>query len=396
MPNHWILILNAGSSSLKFALVNAVSGERPFQGLAECLGLEEARINFYEADKKQSLPIADGTMYTAIAMLMDALPDKITPEAIGHRVVHGGEKFKSTALITPEVLKAIDTCSNLAPLHNPANIAGIKAARALFPGLPQVAVFDTAFHANIPAQAYYYGIPAKFYEKYGIRKYGFHGISHHYVAIQAAKHLRKSTKDVQLITAHLGNGCSVSAIKGGHSVDTSMGMTPLAGPMMGTRSGDIDPGIIFWLAEQQKMPLKQISHMLNKESGLLGISSLSNDMRTLEQVANDGNKQAKLAIDIFCYQLAKSIATMSVSLSQIDALVFTGGIGENSSLVRQKVISQLLLMGFACDEKKNNNHGSGSNGHIELTDSKKILVIPTDEEQMIACETYQLIGKTYE
>lgn len=396
MSDNWILVLNAGSSSLKFALVHVDSGHRPFEGLAECLGTEEARLHFKEQGKKRTLSMADGQMKSAISMLMEALPAEVTLKGIGHRVVHGGERFSDAVIINQAVLEEIKACGHLAPLHNPANVAGIEAAQALFPHLPQVAVFDTAFHSHLPERAFQYAIPASLYEKHGVRKYGFHGTSHHYVALRAAEKLDKPFADAQLITAHLGNGCSVSAVRGGHSVDTSMGMTPLAGVVMGTRSGDVDPGLIFWLASQQKMSVDEISHILNKKSGLLGLSSLSNDMRTLEEAAEKGHKGAILAIDIFCYRLAKTIAAMSVSLSHIDALVFTGGIGENSPLVRGKVLAQLTLLGFVCDEEANAEKMGGVEGHIGAKYSQVALVIPTDEEQMIASKTFNLMGGAHE
>ena len=392
MFEQWILVLNAGSSSLKFALVNAENGDRPFEGIAECLGTDEAYLSFKEQGSKRTLPVVGGCMDVAISMLMEALPANIDIKGIGHRVVHGGERFSKAVIIDQDVFTGIEACSSLAPLHNPANIAGIKAAQMLFPHLPQVAVFDTAFHSHLPQRAFRYAVPASLYTEYGVRKYGFHGTSHHYVGLKAAEILEKPFSDIQLITAHLGNGCSVSAIRHGHSIDTSMGMTPLAGVVMGTRSGDVDPGLIFWLANQKNMSTDEISKMLNKESGLLGLSSLSNDMRTLEKAASEGHDGATLAIEVFCFCLAKTIAAMSVSLECIDALVFTGGIGENSPFVRGKVMSQLKQLNFLCDDKKNATNGKNTLGHIEKENSQTALVIPTDEEQMIASQTFRLIG----
>ncbi|CAA0117456.1 Acetate kinase [BD1-7 clade bacterium] len=389
--SQWILVLNAGSSSLKFALVNGKTAEEAFSGLAECLGADDARVTFHSEDGKQTLSISDGAMETAISMMMATLPLDKPPIAIGHRVVHGGERFRQAVLIDDDVLAGIDACSSLAPLHNPANLQGIEAARRLFPALLQVAVFDTAFHSGLPEKAYHYAIPIDLYDKFGVRRYGFHGTSHHYVAMQAADILHQPFNETQVISAHLGNGCSVTAVKGGQSIDTSMGMTPLEGVVMGTRSGDVDPGIIFWLAEQQAMSVEKIGDLLNKKSGLLGLSALSNDMRTLEEASANGHHGAQLAIDVFCYRLAKTISALTVGLDRLDALIFTGGIGENSRLIRQTVTDQLALLNLHSDPDKNANNGDNTKGHIERDGSVPVLVIPTDEEYMIASQTLALI-----
>lgn len=388
-----ILVLNAGSSTLKFAIIDEISGARPFEGIVECLGQDNACLYLKEPGKKRtfSLPDNDKSMRSAMTLLMNILPESLILKGIGHRVVHGGERFREAVIISDEVLEGIKACSSLAPLHNPGNIEGIHATKALFPNLPQVAVFDTAFHSCLPEHVFHYAIPAHFYKKYGVRKYGFHGTSHHYVTLKAAEILNLHVDEIELITAHLGNGCSVCAIRQGHSVDTSMGMTPLAGVMMGTRSGDVDPGLIFWLAQQQQMSVQEISHVLNKESGLLGVSSLSNDMRTLEEAAEKGHQGALLAIDIFCYRVAQSISAMTVGLNDPDALVFTGGIGENSSLVRRKIVAQLKQLNFFCDAIKNMHNGQDHNGYINKYASKTVLVIPTDEELMIARQTGHLV-----
>ncbi|MCY4177049.1 MAG: acetate kinase [Endozoicomonadaceae bacterium] len=386
-----ILVLNAGSSSLKFSVIDETSGTRPFEGIAECLGEENACLHLKEQEKTHTFTLKDNhqPMQSAIALLMKILPESLVLTGVGHRVVHGGERFRKATLINDEVLEEIKACSSLAPLHNPCNIEGIYATKTLFPDLPQAAVFDTSFHSQLPAHAFHYAIPMHFYKKYGVRKYGFHGTSHHYVALKAAQIFNRDLDELELITAHLGNGCSVSAIREGHSIDTSMGMTPLAGVMMGTRSGDVDPGLICWLAQQQNMSIQQIDHMLNKESGLFGVSSLSNDMRTLEDAAQKDHQGARLAIDIFCYRIAQSIAAMSVGLNNPDALIFTGGIGENSPLIRHKIVAQLRQLNFFCDEVKNNR--KNYQGSVNKNDSKSILVIPTDEELMIAKQTCQLI-----
>jgi acetate kinase len=312
---------------------------------------------------------------------------------IGHRVVHGGEKYSQPTLINNQVLNTIEQLSKLAPLHNPANLIGIKAAQHTFKTLPQVAIFDTAFHQTMPEKAYLYGIPYELYQDHSIRRYGFHGTSHFFVAQIAAKTLNKPLSQCNFISAHLGNGCSVTAIKNGKSVDTSLGFTPLEGVMMGTRSGDIDPGVIFYLVEQLGYSIEQVNKLLNKESGLQGVSGISNDCRELEQAMENNDKRANLALSIFCYRIAKSIASFSSAFEQLDGLIFTGGIGENSMFVREQVLKQLSLLNFKIDPQKNEATRLGHSGLISTTESRACWVIPTNEEWVIAEQSQTLINQ---
>ncbi|ROR98712.1 acetate kinase [Sinobacterium caligoides] len=387
--NNWILVLNAGSSSLKFALVDAVSGDSNFDGLAERLGSPQAVIKIKNDGVKTESAISDGSMASAIAKVIEALPEGAKPVAIGHRVVQGGEKFRVPTLIDAAALEEIAACSHLAPLHSAANLAGIEAAQAAFPELPQVAVFDTSFHAQLPEKVFQYAIPQELYREHSIRRYGMHGTSYEFVSQEAARVLGKDVKEAQLLVAHLGNGCSASAIRDGHSVDTTMGMTPLEGLVMGTRSGDVDPGIILWMAQQQGMSGDEISDVLNKKSGLLGLSELTNDCRGIEEAAAEGHKGALLALDVFIFRLARTLAALSASLDHIDGLVFTGGIGENSDLVRRRVVEQLRILGLKVNDQANADRGR-SHPNIAAEGSPAILVINTNEEFMIAKHTLKL------
>jgi len=373
------------------------------EGLAESLNSEQAKLHikqfFHEecaldAPKKISRDTQDHAH--AIELIITELQISFDLDAqlvgIGHRIVHGGDRFKQSVIINKQVINEIENCIPLAPLHNPANLLGISILTTHFPKLDQVAVFDTSFHQTMPAHAYTYAIPYRFYEKEGVRRYGFHGTSHRFVSLQAAKLLNKPLQSINLVTAHLGNGASVAAISNGKSVDTSMGMTPLEGLVMGTRSGDIDPGLFDFLISKKITP-DNISKILNKESGLLGISGISNDMRTLCDKAEQGHERCLLAIDIFCFRLAKYIAAMMVSLNQFDALVFTGGIGENSALVREKTIMQLGIFGFELDLVSNST--KRPDAIISRPDTKTILLIATDEEIMIVNDTLELIPGTY-
>ncbi|WP_237444259.1 acetate kinase [Sinobacterium norvegicum] len=387
--NNWILVLNAGSSSLKFALVDAITGDSGFEGLAERLGNTDAVITIKSNGNKSESKIADGKMASAIAMVMSALPADTVPAAIGHRVVHGGEKFRQSVVIDDSVKAGIKDCAKLAPLHNLANLEGIEAAQQAFPNLPQVAVFDTAFHSQLEPQVYQYAIPQSLYRDHHIRRYGMHGTSHQYVGEQAAIALGQDFNNIQIITAHLGNGCSASAIRNGHSVDTTMGMTPLEGLVMGTRSGDVDPGIILWLAQQQGMDGDQLSDLLNKKSGLLGLSELTNDCRGIEEAAAEGHAGAKLALDVFCFRLARTISALTVGLDRLDALIFTGGIGENSELIRARVTEQLSIFKLAINETANADR-KRSNPNIAQPGTTPVLVINTNEEYMIAKQTLSL------
>ncbi len=395
MNSKLILVINCGSSSLKFALYS-IDHQLLAEGLAESLNSVNAKlhIKLLNTEIKSTLDTKDHqhAIDLLIIELQKTFDLKLELVGIGHRVVHGGESFKQSVIITQEVISEIKNCIPLAPLHNPANLLGINILATLFPKLNQVAVFDTSFHQTMPEHAYTYAIPYKFYKDDGVRRYGFHGTSHRFVTLQASKLLNKQVDTLNLVTAHLGNGASVAAIANGASVDTSMGMTPLEGLVMGTRSGDIDPGLFDYLISKGLSP-EDISRTLNKESGLLGISGISNDMRTLCEQAAQGHKLSQLAIDIFCFRLAKYIAAMMVSLTHIDALVFTGGIGENSPLVREKTTDHLLILGFTLD--KDLNSLNCSNKVINDADSKNIIVIPTDEELMIVNDTLELIPGTF-
>lgn len=392
-----VLVINCGSSSLKFGLFETPSLSLIYEGLANELGSDKASASITEIDAKQSVEHPCKNHADALGTILGFLSNSLDLSGrlvgVGHRVVHGGELFKSSIVITEQVLQQIKACIPLAPLHNPANIQGIQLSQQAFPEVPQIAVFDTAFHQTMPPEAYIYALPYELYENLGVRRYGFHGSSHRYVARQAERALGIKQEGGNFVTAHLGNGASVCAIKNGVSVDTSMGMTPLEGLVMGTRSGDIDPGIFDYLINQG-YSATEINNLLNKESGLKGISQLSNDMRTLSNEAEGGNTQCALAIEIFCLRLAKYIGAMLVSLRKIDALIFTGGIGENSALIRKTTTEHLLLLGFSIDTVKNQNREFAEHTAINTENSHPILVIRTDEEKMIASDTYALITPT--
>lgn len=390
----WTLVLNSGSSSLKFALLNPATGELRLSGLAERLGAGEASIRLERDGQRETRALNGGSYGEALGEVLkelDALNMRHEVRAVGHRVVHGGESFSAPVQVTPDVLEGVRACVPLAPLHNPANILGIEAAQQAFPGLPHVAVFDTAFHQTMPEVAYRYAVPEEWYKQHGVRRYGFHGTSHQYVAGQAAELLGRPLEELNLVTAHLGNGSSVCAVAGGRSVDTSMGLTPLEGLVMGTRSGDLDPGIPDYLARQAGLSLTEITAALNKKSGLLGLSNLTNDMRELEAAAADGHAGARLALDVFVYRLAKYIAGMAAALGRLDAVVFTGGIGENSALVRAEVLNRLGVLGLKLDSDANGNLPRGKAGVISQAGGPAALVIPTNEELTIARETARLV-----
>ncbi len=394
-----ILVINCGSSSLKFSLIAPADGSEIFSGLAECLLSDSAVITFKNSQNKTSLPLAEPFDHQiAITAVVDYLTNNQlldTIFAVGHRVVHGGEKYSQPIIISEQVKQSIEELAKLAPLHNPANLQGIIAAEKVFAQLPQVAIFDTAFHQTMEKKAFIYGLPYHLYQKESIRKYGFHGTSHFYVSHEAAKLVNKPISECHFISAHLGNGCSVTAIKQGKSVDTSLGFTPLEGVMMGTRSGDIDAGIIFYLVEQLGYTLAQVNTLLNKQSGLLGVSQLSNDCRALEEAAENGDKQAQLALEIFCYRIAKSIASFSVCFETLDGIIFTGGIGENSQRARAMILSQLSLLNFAEDPELNAATRFGKAGIISTQNSRACWVIPTNEEWVIAKQTYQLLKQEH-
>ncbi|CAM3910530.1 MULTISPECIES: acetate kinase [Shewanella] len=397
MSNKLVLVLNCGSSSLKFAIIDALTGDDQISGLAECFGLEDSRIKWKVDGNKFESKLGAFTAHREavefiVKEILGQYPEVAAQiQAIGHRVVHGGEKFTHSVVIDDSVIAGIEDCAALAPLHNPAHLIGIRAAQASFPNLPQVAVFDTAFHQSMPERAYVYALPYKLYREHGIRRYGMHGTSHLFVSREAAKALGKELADTNVICAHLGNGASVTAVKGGKSVDTSMGLTPLEGLVMGTRCGDIDPSIIYHLVDRLGYTLDEVNNLMNKQSGLLGISELTNDCRGIEEGYAEGHKGATLALEIFCYRLAKYIASYTVPLGRLDALVFTGGIGENSDLIREKVLNLLAIFNFEVDAERNKAARFGNQGQITTDNGPVAMVIPTNEEWVIAEDAVSLL-----
>ena len=391
-----VLVLNCGSSSLKFAVVDAQNGDEYLSGLAECLHLPEARIK-WKLDGKHEAQLGDGAAHDeALTFIVETIlaskPELAEQlKAIGHRVVHGGEQFTQSALIDETVLKGIEDAASFAPLHNPAHIVGIKAAQKAFPALQNVAVFDTAFHQTMPEEAYLYALPYKLYKEHGIRRYGAHGTSHLFIAREAAERLGKPANELNIINCHLGNGASVCAIKNGQSVDTSMGLTPLEGLVMGTRCGDIDPAIIFHLHDTLGYSVDDINKMLTKESGLLGLTEVTSDCRFVED--NYGAKEeATRAMDVFCHRLAKYVAGYTASMDgRLDAIVFTGGIGENSAPIREMVLNRLAIFGIEVDGDANLKARFGGEGVITTANSRiPAMVISTNEELVIAEDTARL------
>ena len=397
MSSKLVLVLNCGSSSLKFAVIDAVDGDEKLSGLAECLHLTEARIKWKLDGNKGAADLGAGAaheealdyiVHTILASKPELAENLF---AIGHRVVHGGEKFTRSVVISDEVIQGIADCATLAPLHNPAHLVGIKAAQHAFPGLPNVAVFDTAFHQTMPEHAYLYALPYQMYKQNGIRRYGMHGTSHYYISLQAAEALGKPVSELNIINCHLGNGGSVCAIKNGQSVDTSMGMSPLEGLVMGTRCGDIDPAIIFHLHDALGMSLADINTMLTKESGLLGLTEVTSDCRFVED-NYDSDAAAKRAMDLYCYRLAKYIGSYVAALDgRLDAVVFTGGIGENSAPIREMTLNRLSLLGFKVDAEANLKARFGGQGIITEAGSTVAMVIPTNEEWVIAHDALELV-----
>jgi len=395
-----VLVLNSGSSSVKFALLAPASGERVLAGTAEKVGTPETelRIRRYP-DHVSTEQLPEDNYEAVISRILDCLPRPGSGAAgtgqapligAGHRVVHGGERFTASVLVDDEVIAVIRSSSHLAPLHNPANLAGIEAVRAARPDLPQVAVFDTAFHQTMPPGAYRYAVPEEWYTRYGVRRYGFHGTSYRFVSERAAVLLGRPLSELRLVIAHLGNGCSVAAVRDGVSVDTTMGLTPLEGLVMGTRSGDVDPGVFGYLAERAGLGIDELSEALNTASGLQGLSGVSNDMRTVEAAAAEGHERARLAVTVFVHRLAKAIVAMVVGLERLDALVFTAGIGENSAFVRSQVLARLGFLGLAEDAEANARHGRDTRGRISPHGPVVAMVVPTDEELMIARDTARL------
>lgn len=395
-----VLVINCGSSSLKFQLINSKSEEVIAKGLCERIGIEGSKMTYTPAGGEKvetQTPMKDHTQ--AVEMVLHALTDAKTGvvksldeiEAVGHRIVHGGENFASSTLITDEVMNAIEKCNDLAPLHNPANLIGIRACMELMPDTPMAAVFDTAFHQTMPEEAYLYGIPYHYYEDYKIRRYGFHGTSHSYVSHRAAELLNKNYEDLKIIVCHLGNGASVSAVKNGKCVDTSMGLTPLEGLIMGTRSGDLDPAIIEFLCNKEDKTVKEILNVLNKESGVLGLSGgFSSDFRDLEKAYRAGDAAAARTMKAFAYRVAKYVGAYTAAMNGVDAICFTAGIGENNPLTRTMVASYLGYLGIELDEEANAKRGEDV--LISTPESRtKVLVIPTNEELAIARETVALL-----
>ena len=393
-----VLVINCGSSSLKFQLINSESEAVLAKGLCERIGID-GRLTYQPAGGEKNVSEKAMPTHTeAIQFVIDALTDADTGVvksldeigAVGHRVVHGGEKYAKSVVVTPEVKAAIAECNDLAPLHNPANLIGIEACESLMPGTPQVVVFDTAFHQTMPEKAYMYGLPYEYYEKYKVRRYGFHGTSHSFVSKRVAEIVGKPYNATKTIVCHLGNGASVSAVLNGESVDTSMGLTPLEGLVMGTRSGDIDPAIMEFIAKKENLDIAGIMNVLNKKSGVEGVSGVSSDFRDLEAAAKAGNKRAELAIDVFAYRVAKYVGAYTAAMNGVDNIVFTAGIGENCALVRTKVCSYLGYLGITIDEEANGKRGEEI--VISTPDSKvKVLVVPTNEELAIARETVALV-----
>ena len=395
-----ILVINCGSSSLKFQLINAETEQCIAKGLCERIGIDGSMISYQPAGgekEKTVTPMPDHV--EAIRLVLEALTNPTTGavknlkeiDAVGHRIVHGGEKFTQSAVIDDEVMKAIEDCNELAPLHNPANLIGINACKKLMPGVPMVAVFDTAFHQTMPEEAYLYGIPYDYYKNYKLRRYGFHGTSHSYVSKRAAEFLVQKYEDMKIIVFHLGNGASISAVKNGKCVDTTMGLTPLEGLIMGTRSGDIDPAIMEFIAHKEGKNIDEIMTILNKKSGVLGLSdNLSSDFRDIEDGYFAGDENAVRAMKSFCYKVAKYVGSFTAAMNGVDAIAFTAGVGENGPIIRTLVCEYLGYLGIALDEDA--NHKRGEDIVISTADSKtKVLVIPTNEELAIARETARLV-----
>lgn len=391
---HFILVLNCGSSSIKFALYNwQNSGELIAHGLAERLDDVGANLKVKGALNHQETLVEKASHEQALQAILEVLkPWQNKLLGIGHRVVHGGENFKQSQIINSNELALLEEVSPLAPLHNPVNLLGLKTCKKLMPELPQVAVFDTAFHQSMPENAYLYGVPFDWYEQNQVRRYGFHGTSFRYITQEASHRLKQDESQSNFIIAHLGNGCSACAVKAGKSVDTSMGMTPLEGFVMGTRSGSIDPGIFSYIAKAQNLSLDEINQVLNKQSGLKGVSGISNDMRSLVEESEKGNKNATRAIDLFCYNAARQMAALSTSLERIDAVIFTGGIGENAANIRAQIIENWKILNTAIDPELNLKNGDEI-GRISQLGSTQVMVIATNEELMIAQDTYNLASK---
>lgn len=394
-----VLVINCGSSSLKYQLIDAASEKVLAKGLCERIAVDGRLTHETSGKEKYTMNVSLPDHNAAVQYVLDALLDKEKGaicdlseiDAVGHRIVHGGEKFANSVLINDEVLAAIEQCNDLAPLHNPANLIGIRACKKLMPGVPEVAVFDTAFHQTMPDKAYMYGLPYEFYTDYKIRKYGFHGTSHSFVSKRMAELLGKNIEDTKIIVCHLGNGSSISAVKGGKSVDTTMGLTPLAGLPMGTRSGDIDPAIIEFVADKKGISIAEVNRILNKESGVYGLSGVSSDFRDLNKGIVDGNDRCRIAMEVFCYSVKKFIGAYAAVMGGVDAIAFTAGVGENDPLVRKLATEGLEFLGVCMDDEANKVRGEEI--HISTPESKvQVWVVPTNEELAIARETVILVG----
>ena len=400
-----ILVVNCGSSSLKFKLyelASADAGTMLAEGVVEEIGREKSKFTYktHKSPNKVVLEVVAKDHTQAVAAMKDALlhPEyglftgKIEVDAVGHRVIHGGEKFSASALVTPGVRAAIEECIAIAPLHNPPNLAGISACETIFPGLPQVAVFDTAFHQSMPPHVFLYGLPYEQYDKHHIRKYGFHGTSHEYVALRAAELLKKDFSQLRLITCHMGNGSSITAVKNGKSFDTSMGLTPLEGVLMGTRTGDMDPAVVLYIMDKEKLSPAEMNTLLNSKSGVKGISGISNDMRQITEKAEEGNQRAQLALDMFVYRVVKYIGSYVAAMGGADAIIFTGGIGENAAGIRAKILDPLAFLGAELDPVRN---GSDAKEKVITRDGSRITawVVPTNEELMIAKKTKAIVDQ---
>jgi acetate kinase len=396
-----VLVINCGSSSLKYQLINMENEHVLAMGICERIGIEGSFLKHQPGDgAKITIENPMPTHTEAIQSVIDALIDskhgviKSMSEinAVGHRVVHAGEKFATSVVLNKEVKDALTECIELAPLHNPPNIIGIEACEKIMPGIPMVGVFDTAFHQTMPKEAYIYALPYELYEKYKIRRYGFHGTSHKYVSEKAAEFLGKPLSELKLVTCHLGNGASVAAVDKGKSIDTSMGFTPLEGLVMGTRAGDMDPAIVTFLQDKENLTSEEVNNLLNKKSGVLGISKLSSDFRDIEVAAKDGNENAKLALEVYNYRVKKYVGAYMAAMNGADAIIFTAGLGENSDLVREAVCKDMEFFGIKIDPEKNKVRGKLTD--ISAEGSRvKVLIVPTNEELMIARDTKRLIGK---
>lgn len=394
-----VLVINCGSSSLKYQVINSETEKVLAKGICERIGIDGRLVYTPAGGEKEVSDLDMPTHKQAVQYVIDALTNEKTGViksldeigAVGHRLVHGGEKFACSTIITEDVIKAVEECCDLAPLHNPANLIGVRACQELMPNTPQAGVFDTAFHQTMPMEAYMYGIPYEYYEKYKVRKYGFHGTSHSFVSKRMAELLGKPVEDLKIIVCHLGGGASICAVKGGKSIDTSMGLSPLEGLIMGTRSGDIDPSVMEFICKKENMDMNGIMEVLNKKSGVQGLSGVSSDFRDLQSGAAEGNERCAMAVDVFCYRVVKYIGAYVAAMDGVDAIVFTAGLGENDEIVRRKVVNRLGFLGIKLDDEVNDN-GRGKEIAISTPDSKvPVWIVPTNEELAIARETVALL-----